>query len=61
MLDVPTPHDLRNARKDAGLTQTELAGKLSISQPALSKIESGENDPRLSTVGEIVATINQER
>lgn len=34
---------LRKARKDAGLTQTELAVKVGIKQPTLSAIETGES------------------
>lgn len=58
MLEVPTPHDLKTARKRAGITQSELADAAGISQPALSQIESGNNDPRLSTVREIAFAID---
>lgn len=57
-LDVPTPQELRSARKDAGLTQGEVAERADISQAGLSKIESGNNDPRLSTVARIAAVLN---
>lgn len=60
MIDAPTPKDLRTARKDAGMTQSDLASRISISQPALSQIESGNNDPRLSTVIQIANAINEE-
>jgi predicted transcriptional regulator len=57
-IEVPSPSELRNGRKDAGLTQDELADAVGISQPSLSQIESGENDPRLSTVVKIASVIN---
>lgn len=60
MIDVPTPNELRTARKEAGLSQSELARRLPISQPALSQIESGGNDPRLSTVIQIANEVNNE-
>lgn len=59
MIDVPTPAELREERKKSGLTQSELARRVSISQPALSKIESGQNNPRLGTVREIALEINK--
>ena len=59
MIDVPTPADLKEARKDAGMTQTELARHTDISQAAISQIEHGNNDPRLSTVMQIARAINQ--
>lgn len=61
MIDVPTPSELAQARKEAGLSQGELADRVGISQPALSKIESGTNDPRLTTVRRIALEINKEQ
>lgn len=60
MIDVPTPSEIAQARKDAGLTQGELADRVGVSQPALSQIESGNNDPTLSTVQKIAIEINRE-
>jgi DNA-binding XRE family transcriptional regulator len=37
--------DLRKARKSAGLTQTELAKKLKMSQPMVSSVEAGRTAP----------------
>jgi predicted transcriptional regulator len=59
MIDVPTPNDLRTERKEANLSQSELADRVGISQPALSQIESGNNDPTLSTVRRIALEINK--
>lgn len=33
---------LRRARAEAGLSQTQVAGKLGLSQPLVSRIEAGE-------------------
>ena len=41
---------LVQARKAAGLTQTELAEKAGLSRMAIQKAESGSTDPRLSTL-----------
>lgn len=37
--------DLRKARKSAGLTQSELAKKLEVSQPMVSSVEAGRTAP----------------
>jgi predicted transcriptional regulator len=39
-----------------GVTQTELAGVLGVSQPNVSKLE-GKDDIRLSTLGSYVAAL----
>ena len=45
---------VRNLREKAGLTQTELAQRLKISQQVISRIESGEADnPTVSTLERI--------
>jgi transcriptional regulator with XRE-family HTH domain len=43
-------YELIQARKDADLSQRELAKRLGISQPAVAKFERHDSDPRLSTV-----------
>src|SRR2546425_9471616 len=42
------------ARKRKGLTQRELAAKTRISQPMISSIERGLQDPRYSTLRRIL-------
>ena len=45
---------VRELREKAGLTQTELAHKLKVSQQVISRIESGEVDnPTVSTLERI--------
>lgn len=41
---------LREIRQNASLSQTEFAEKICISRSALSKIESGENNPSEQTI-----------
>jgi len=41
---------LIQARRDAGLSQRELADYLGVKQATISRFESPENDPRLSTI-----------
>ena len=48
---------LLKTRESAKLTQKELARKLGISQPYVAKLESGEANPTLGTIGSILASL----
>lgn len=48
------PEDLRRMRRNAGLTQKELAKKAGVSQSLIARIETRTVDPRLSTLQKIV-------
>ncbi|MFP4632564.1 MAG: CBS domain-containing protein, partial [Halobacteriales archaeon] len=52
-MKVPTADDVRDRRKELGLTQSELAERAGVSQPLIARIENGDVDPRLSTVTRI--------
>jgi molecular chaperone GrpE len=41
---------VRQARRDAGLTQAQLAARLSISQAAVAQLESARANPTLATL-----------
>lgn len=41
---------LAEARAQAGMTQTDLAGRLAISQAAVARLERGDSNPRLATL-----------
>lgn len=58
-MDVPTADDLRERRRDLGLTQSELAERADVSQPLIARIENGDVDPRLSTVTRIVEVLER--
>lgn len=45
---------LREARSRAGLTQEQLAIRAGTKQPAISRIESGEEEPTLSRLLELL-------
>lgn len=51
--EVPSTIDVRIARKDANMSQGELADKAGVSQVTISKIERDEMDPKLSTMQSI--------
>ena len=57
-LPLPTVEDIKRLRRRLGLTQSELADLAGVSQSLVSQIESGEVDPRLSTVTKIVWALN---
>ncbi len=49
---------LAKARKSADLTQKGLSEKLGISQPYVAKLEGGEANPTLGTIGSLLATLD---
>lgn len=59
-LSLPSVEDVKKLRKKIGLTQSELARLADVSQSLVSQIESGEVDPRLSTLKRILEALNKE-
>ena len=57
-MDLPTPDDLRERRHEVDLTQSALAERAGVSQPLIARIESGDVDPRLSTLRRIVTALD---
>ena len=41
---------LREARRSAGLTQTQLAERLAVSQPVIARLEGSDSNPTWNTV-----------
>ena len=54
---MKTSELIRHYRKQAGLTQKELANRLSIKQQNLSQYESGDRTPKLTTLSRIAAAL----
>ena len=48
------PELVREARTRAGLTQAELARRVSTSQPAIARIEAGRSQPSFDRVVALV-------
>lgn len=46
------------ARRDAKLSQKELASRIGASQPYVARLESGEANPTLGRVGQVLAAMN---
>jgi transcriptional regulator with XRE-family HTH domain len=44
---------LRGLRKEAGLTQTQMAKRLGISQPTLNRLESAGQNTTLNTLNQL--------
>lgn len=53
-MQLPTPEELKQKRTELGLTQSDLAKRAGVSQPLIARIESGDVDPRLSTLKKII-------
>jgi uncharacterized protein len=50
---------LRTARRQAGLTQRELADRTGIPQSTIARVESDQNDPRASTLNALLVGCGQ--
>ena len=50
---------LRQMRKDSGITQEELAGKLKTKKSVISRIENHAEDIRLSTLNKYAETMGR--
>jgi transcriptional regulator with XRE-family HTH domain len=48
---------LQLARQSSGLTQSELADEAGLSRATIAKIESGDADPKLSTLSRLAAAL----
>lgn len=64
MVHAPLSHDLvarlAHARKAANLTQAELAERAGLSRMTVQRLESGNLDPRLSTLQELTRVLDLE-
>lgn len=60
MIQVPSGADVRIARKEADMSQGELAEAADMSQGMVSRIEREDVDPALSTMKQIANVINSE-
>ncbi|PSQ25599.1 transcriptional regulator [Halobacteriales archaeon QS_8_65_32] len=58
-MELPTSTDLRERRTELELTQSDLADRAGVSQPLIARIESGDVDPRLSTLRRIVNALQE--
>lgn len=59
LYQLPRPEDVKRLRKDANLTQVELARRAKVSQSLIARIESGTVDPRISTLRRILDVISE--
>jgi transcriptional regulator with XRE-family HTH domain len=51
--------ELVEARKERGLSQTEIAAQMGTSQSAVARLERGDVDARLSTVERYAAALGR--
>jgi transcriptional regulator with XRE-family HTH domain len=48
---------LRNARKNAGLSQAQLAGRLGVSQAAVAKLERVGSNPTIAKLDDVLQSM----
>lgn len=48
---------IKEEREKSGISQNQLAKQAGISQPNLSRIESGQQDPSIATLREIAKAL----
>lgn len=48
------------ARNERGWTQRDLAEAMGVSQPVISRLESGDHDVKLNTVGAVCKALGME-
>ncbi len=51
--------ELARARREGGLSQTEIAARMGTSQSAIARLESGTLDARLSTLERYAAALGR--
>jgi predicted transcriptional regulator len=51
---------VKEARLKKGMTQTELSYDSRVPQPVISKIEAGQAEPHLSTLGKLLTALEIE-
>jgi len=54
---MPTKEELAKMRRDVGLTQTDLAIEVGVSQSYIARLERGSIDPKLSIMTKIIETL----
>lgn len=57
-LDVIVPSAISELRKDAGLTQRDLAEEADVSQPLIARIENNDVNPRASTLRSVLSVLD---
>ena len=58
---IPTKEQLAKMRRDIGLTQTDLAIEVGVSQSYVARLERGSIDPKLSIMIKIVAILTNKQ
>jgi predicted transcriptional regulator len=56
----PGFREMAEKRVELGLSQTEVAARMGTSQSAVARLESGDGDVRLSTLGRYAAALGVE-
>ena len=60
-LIMMSPERLRDLRRQKGISQSDLATKVGVSQAYITRLERGSLDPKLSIVNKIVGVLTSHR
>lgn len=60
-MKIVHPSEIRSLRSKRNLTQAELAEKAGVTQAYIAKIESGDADPKISTLERISKALKSEK
>jgi transcriptional regulator with XRE-family HTH domain len=60
MLHMSPSTILRQARREAGLTQAELALRVGVSQPEIARVERGNANPTWDTIVRVLRATGQQ-
>jgi predicted transcriptional regulator len=56
---VPSPEEIRHHRIELGISQYDMAIQTNLSQSMISRIESGNVNPTISTLNKILMVLHQ--
>ncbi|MGN0783915.1 MAG: helix-turn-helix domain-containing protein [Christensenellales bacterium] len=57
-MDIKFCKNLKNARKDSGLTQKQVADKLNVVESCYANWEQGRTEPNITTLRELSIILN---
>ena len=57
-MDIRFCNNLKNARKESGLTQKQIADKLNVVESCYANWEQGRTEPNITTLRQLACILN---